>query len=1346
MNRPLSLSLLLFTILSVTVWAGPLEMRNCRFHTMPDISYHAGIHSIAKDSVGRIWFSGYDALYRYDGTSFNRYEDQISSMLPQDYWNFGQIATDGGGNLFIASNHGLLSYDYVSGVFDLLIPGNIGSLVASGDGSVWFVRSGSVCRNSPIGVEDCGFSSNSEHDVNLMTSTSGNVFAALGDSLFTFDRKSLRSSLFACLGVPSAQIKDVEEFAGATYVLTLIDGVFELDRSGRRMRHFSLPQEYGRAASAKELYVDPSGVIWTATQSGLLLIDTRSGETSLIRSDARNPFSLPNNSVWTIYPDPDGGVWIGTFGGKLAYTTTEDGDVDRLFKASVAGLSNPIVSCFAEDASGNLWIGTEGGGISVWNRRNDSFSYYTQQDGSGLHSNMVKHLYLDEKGVMWVSSFNGGVQKMLPSSDKFIDVCPGRGSSQRLISVYDFVVDGNVLWMTDPDTELMKMDMLTGEMSAIELFDTDGSVVQRMRPETAFLDSYGHLWLVTHKGAYEVDQNNCRVMRHCEIEGAAYAANNLCSYYCDSDGNFWFGTRGAGVNVLSASGSYDNFKDVNGESLAGKTVFGILQDKASGDMWFSTNDGLYVYSTASSEISRSQIDNPSLCGAYYARSCALSSRGEMLFGSTDGFLLFTPSKVHFNTLRPKAYLTDVIINDSRLPDSSVMGTAPMVFSHNQNNIEVGFSCNSYLKSENNRYSYRMKGLSDSWVMLPPLQKTVQFFNLPPGKYVLDVKASNNDGVWGDEVAALKFRVRPHPLRSWWAYFLYALTLAVVAWLVFRFFKIRRNLARELELEQIKERNARELNQARTKFFTNISHDLKTPLTLILGPVRQMKEHLEQGSEAMSYISLIESNVGRIQRMIGMLLQFRELESQKLTMDPRPGEFVGFLKSIFNLFEFYSNRKNIEMGFDSEQESMDLVYDHDAVEKIFTNLFSNAIKYTPEGNFIGVRISSLREDGTVRIDVTNTGVDIPEEKRAVLFEAFSGRSANADRTFESSTGLGLAIVKELVMMMGGSIKVDSSDMKVTFSVTLPLRQSDAGANPGDVSYEYTESELDNLIADLDDQEQEHESGNARKAKTVVVMEDDTALRRYIKQRLSEYYNVYTAHDGKEGLELLAKYNPELVLTDLSMPQLDGFEVCRRIRADFKTSHIPVIVLSGQGDVDDTRVQAIESGANMFIDKPVDVDFLLKQIENLLKTREKLREFYSKKFVAEPSKLTITSMDENLLNKAMSCIEKNMDNNDYDVNEFVSDMAVGRTILYQKIKDITGMSIREFIMDVRLKRAAQLLKDSDRNVSEVSIMTGFINPKYFSVCFKRRYEMTPSEYKKKYCDGNQVDSVQNETISV
>ena len=1321
---------------------GPVEGWNYRFHTMPETSYHAGIHSIAKDTVGRIWFSGYDAVYRYDGNSFKRQDGQISSILPSDCWTFGQLATDGRGGLFLASNHGLLSYDYLSGEFGVVAPGNIGSLVTDGDGSIWFVKAGRACRMRNGEIVALPVQTRCGHEVSLMASSQGNVFAALGDSLFVFDRQTQECRLFACLSLPDTQIKDVEEYAGDTYVVTLFDGVFEFDRTGQVMRHFILPGEYGRAASAKELYADPSGIIWVSTQSGILLIDSRSGDTRLIRADLRDPFSLPNDSVWDIYPDPDGGIWIGTFGGKLAYTTRDDGNGDRLFKASAGGLGHPIVSCFAEDGDGNLWIGTEGGGISIWDRKAGTFRCFTLQDGSGLNSNMIKHLEAGGDGSMWVSSFNGGVQKIAPGASRFTDVCPGASASQGMPSVYDFIRDGHFLWMTDPDAGLMKMDLRTHEFSDVRIYDLDGNAVDRLRPETLFMDGRGHLWLVTHNGLYEVEPRSCTVLGHRLIPNAPYSANDLCSFCCDSQGNYWLGSRGGGVNVLRVNGDYAPFSAPDGSSLAGKTVFGILEDPDSGDIWFSTNEGLYVYSPEQAKLSLSQIDTPSLCGAYYARSCFLTSKGEMIFGSTNGFLLFTPSHIRFNGQAPEVYVTNFIVNDQRLPEKELRAGKLLKFSHNQNNIEVQFSCNSYLKAENNRYAYRVKGFSEGWVILPPLQRSVQLYNLHPGTYALELKAANSDGLWGRETTVMRFRVKRHPLASWPAYVIYLLLALATALTFLRIVDARRALHHQLEVEQIKERNARELNQARMKFFTNISHDLKTPLTLILGPVKQMKEHLEQGSEAMSYVGLIESNVSRIQRMISQLLQFREIESQKITMDPRPGELVGFLKSIFSLFEFYSNRKNIEMEFVAEEEPLYLAYDQDAVEKVFTNLISNAIKYTPDGNFIGVRVSRMQEDGMVRIDVTNTGSSIPDERKAELFQAFSRYGKTADRSFETSTGLGLAIVKELVSAMGGTVGVDSSDLKVTFSVRLPLKPARNDLAPESVSYDYTESEIDSLIESLDDQEQEPESAGVRKRYTIVVMEDDTALRRYLKSVLSEHYNVYTAHDGEEGMALLSKYDPDLVMTDLTMPGLDGFEVCRRIRADFKTSHIPVVVLSAQGSVDDTRARAIESGANMFIDKPVDMDFLTKQIGNLLRTREQLREYYGKKFVAEPSKLTITSMDEDLLRRAMSCIEKNMDNNDYDVNEFVSDMAVGRTILYKKIKDITGMSIKEFIMDIRLKRGAQLLKDSEMTVSEISDMTGFANQKYFSICFKRHFGLSPSEYKRTVSS----TSVQEDTISV
>ena len=1315
--------------------AGILESQQYRFHTMPETSYYGGIHSIAKDRVGRMWFSSYDAVYMYNGNSFDRVDGRISSMRPESNWNFGQVACDAEGNLYVASNRGLVRYDYRTDSFMAETPGNIGPMAATPDGTLWFILDGVVCSLKSGEVSSYPLEGCDPSTLTLMSSASGHVYVASGGDVFCLDRSDGTYSHFTTIDGAGVTVKDVEECSGAVYVLTLLDGVFEYDHAGSLMRHFSLPSGYEKVSSAKELYADASGIIWTATQSGLLMIDSMTGDTRLLRSNLQQPFSLPNNSVWTIYPDPDGGVWVGTYGGKLAYCTESDGDVEIFFKAASGSLSSPIVSCFAEDSDGRIWIGTEGGGINIWDRQDGTFSYYTQQDGCGLRSNMVKHLSIGQDGTVWVSSFNGGVQKLAPGSSRFTDVCTYLDDGKSVISAYDFLLDGRFLWMTDPDVGLMRMEVGGQTAELMTVTDESGQTV-RMRPETLFMGHRGRLWVVTHSGAYELDPETCRVVSSHLTQTGVYSADNLCSVCAASDGSIWFGTRGGGVNRLSPDGTYGPFAAQDGNSLNGKSVFGILEDEPTASVWFSTNDGLYVF--ADGTLQRSQIDNPSHCGAFYARSCFKTSQGSLLFGSTDGFLMFNPGTVRFNSVKPRVYFTDLLVNDRVMPpgakgsplDCSVSAMdedAVLKLSHRQNNIEVRFSCNSYLKSENNRFAYRMKGLSDKWVTLPAMQKAVQFFGLPAGRYVLEVRASNNDGVWGDETAALHFRVRPSPFASQFAYLVYLLLVCAIAYATWHFFTARRLLRQQLEVEKMKERNARELDQARMKFFTNISHDLKTPLTLVLGPLRQMKEKIPGDSEARQYVDMVENNVNRIQRTIGQLLQFREIESQKLTMNPRPGDLVALLRDIFSLFEFYANKRHIEMEFASQQESLQVLFDPDVVEKIFTNLFSNAIKYTPEGNFIGVRISSLSEDGVVTVDVTNTGVEIPADRAATIFDAFS-KSSGQDSGIESSTGLGLAIVKELVDNIGGSVSLDSSDMKVTFRVRLPLKTAtQVVEHAEDSAYDYAEAEIDNLLDEFGESDEESEAVSSRKANTVVVVEDDAALRRYLKQCLSERYNVYTAHDGEEGIGAVQKYQPQLVVTDLAMPQMDGFDLCGRIRADIKTSHIPVIVLSGQGGENDSKVRALESGANLFIDKPVDVGFLLKQMDNLLKNQEQMREFYSKKYVAEPSNLTITSMDENLLRRAMECIEKNIDNNEYDVNEFVSDMAVGRTLLYQKIKDITGMSIKEFIMDIRLKRAAQLLRDSDLTIAEISDMTGFANPKYFSICFKRHFDLTPSEFK-------------------
>jgi DNA-binding response OmpR family regulator/two-component sensor histidine kinase len=449
--------------------------------------------------------------------------------------------------------------------------------------------------------------------------------------------------------------------------------------------------------------------------------------------------------------------------------------------------------------------------------------------------------------------------------------------------------------------------------------------------------------------------------------------------------------------------------------------------------------------------------------------------------------------------------------------------------------------------------------------------------------------------------------------------------------------------------------------------------------------------------------------------------------------------IQYIKDIFSLFELYANKKGIETDVNTEMESFYTKFDHDVIEKIFTNLFSNAIKYTAENGFVGVKINKIAQEELlslglpekphteyISVGITNTGTEIPDDKKEEIFESFN-RLTSGRPAFEESTGLGLAIVKELVNSLEGKISLHSGDSKVTFTVVLPFTLNAERTESKGVSYEYTISEIDNILAESE--EMNVHDKRSRKMYSIVVIEDDPGLRAYMEQRLSDYYNVYTATNGNEGIAKTEKIYPQVVITDLMMPEADGFDVCRNLRSNIKTSHIPIIVLSALGGNAENKIKALENGANVFIDKPFDMDFLLKQVDNLIKNQQELKALYSKKYIAEPSEITISSMDEKLLKRAMEQIEQNMNNCDYNVESFVADMAMGRTLLYQKINDIVGMSIKEFIMDVRLKRSAQLLKESDLTISEIADRTGFVNPKYFSICFKKHFELTPSEFKKK-----------------
>lgn len=1346
--------LLLVAVFLLSVPLRAIDGRNYRFHQILETSYYGGINSIAKDSVGRVWFSGTDALFMFNGRSFeNKTVRESDSGFQVDY---RAIKLDGEGNLYVAANSGLYGFDYNFETMRLLHDGDVGAMDIDGDGNVWMILNDRIVRYEgdgdvrvyplPENVRRSPFSLS-------LSCSGGGIYVGAYGHIFRLDGGSGVYSDFADVGNDNSIVSDLLETDGLVYVLTLRDGLFECDAVGNVLRTFRLPDGYDRASTAKQLYRDADGIIWVATQSGLLLVEPETGDTALLTSSLSDPLSIPNNSVWSIYPDRDGGVWVGTYGGKLAYQSFSDSDI-RHVAPTPGGLPHPIVSTFAEDRSGNLWIGTEGGGVCCRDARDGSFSYYSLGNGR-LNSNMVKRL-LCEGDYVYASTFNGGITRIDARTGRAENLHLLNPSSGQPLSVYDFLREGDSgWWLSDPDAELMFWDKASGMVENIIFHETDGRR-RRMRVESLFHDASGNLWLVTRSGVYVVDVRTREITGRYAIGGGNYAADNLCSWCRTSDSGLWFGTRGAGVNRLSPDGRYVNCNSSSDGSFTGRTVFGIVENRSTGDVWFSTDAGLYICLKSSGEIVKSGIDVPNHCGSWYIRSCFVTSEDELVFGGTNGYLIFHPDRLNLNRQKPRVWFTELKVNNETVvpaPKGPVLRQSlstldglsdrshTIRLTRRQNDFEVGFSSDSYLEPERNVYAYRMSGVTNEWTVLPPGQHYLRFVNLQPGKYRLQLRSANNDGLWGDHISTLSFRLMPSPFLSAYAIVLYALLFIIALVWLWNWTTRRKMLEQSLEMEKERERSLQELTRARMNFFTNISHDLKTPLTLVIDPLKQLEKTIPEDAPNRKYVDTIGRNVMKIQRMIGDLLKFRQIETLKMPLDMKVGDIVKFVDSIFSLFESSASERHIETEFISFADTYLTRFDYGVIEKVFTNLMSNAVKYTTENGYVSVRISPAQApeglgqvpEGSewLSFTVTNSGSEIPQEKFDSIFEPFN----NAGKTrseFESHTGLGLAIVKELVGDMNGTISVASADSTVSFTVVLPFVPcpdgtiDDAAVESEGTTYEYASSEIDNMISDIYEREVVSER-HERKPYDVLVIEDDAALRNYLEQRLSKSYNVYTAMTGDDGIAKVERIMPHIVVTDLFMPGADGFEVCRSIRSNIRTSHIPIIMLSAAGENKNAKLDAFENGATVFMDKPVDIDVLLKQIDNLIKRQALLKNLYSKKYVAEPSKLTISSMDDELMRKAVSFIEQNMENEYYGVDDFVSDMAIGRTRLYQKITDLTGMSIKEFILDIRLKRAGQLLRESEYTVAEISTMTGFANPKYFSVCFKRHFGQTPTEFK-------------------
>ncbi|MDE3144260.1 MAG: response regulator, partial [Bacteroidota bacterium] len=1086
---------------------------------------------------------------------------------------------------------------------------------------------------------------------------------------------------------------------------------------------------------------DNQGLIWVGTDhGGINLIDKKTNHISFIKNETENSRSLSENTIYSLYKSKAGLIWAGTFksGVNLFDANAINFPLYKNHLSDKNSLPFNDVNRFVEDEKRNIWIGSNGGGLIYFDRKSNTFKTYKHdpRDANSLTNDIIVGLYYDKDHKLWIGTYFGGMDCYDGKTFHHYKHDPANINSIADDRVWDIYEDAEQnFWIATLGGGMDKYDRKKNIFYHNQV-RADGNGVRSNDITHIAKDNAGDLWLATSNG---IDILNLKTLQFAHLSDSA---NNLSSFtvntiFCDSKGLVWAGTR-EGLDVYNVlTKKFQPFTTADG--LPYNNVLNIVEDN-SGFLWISTPNGISRIKT----IKEANGDLKIACRNFNAKDGLQSSEfnpnaalkttaGEIIFGGPSGFNLFNPKSIKDVNNKVNVVFTDLqVLNKSIVPDEKVNGNIVLkesiitakeiTLKYDQDIFSIEFASLNFIDPDKNRYAYKLEGFNKDWAYADENSKRVTYTNLDPGTYTFYVKAANDAGEWSAITTQLKITVLPPFWKTNFAYFLYFLFLIVIL------FFIRRSIRQKFAIEEERREALRmhELDMMKIKFFTNVSHEFRTPLSLIITPLDKIINTTSDLSKK-KHFELMQRNARRLLNLVNQLLDFRKLETQEIKLNSTKGNIIKFLNEISFSFTDMAEKKEIKFSFHSSVQSLYTFFDIDKLERIMFNLLSNAFKFTPEHGNIEVNVNCIDTSSPfqkiVEIRVKDSGIGIPPEKHEKIFERFFQNEVPGSMLNQGS-GIGLSITKEFVKLHGGNISVESEVEKGScFIVQLPV------------------TIVEEQIADMDetvvnDTRRYHDIDEeiipeinlpvlSSKKATLLLIEDNEDFRFYLKDNLKQFYNIIEAGNGKEGWQKALQFHPDLIVSDIMMPVMDGLELCNKIKTDSRTSHIPVILLTAK-TTEENKLEGYQTGASDYITKPFNFEILQSRIKNILSHQASLRKTFQKHVEAKPTELAVSSENEKFIQQALEIVEKNIDNTDFSVEELSKGLYMSRVGFYKKIFAITGKTPIEFIRSIRLKRAAQLLSKTQMTIAEVAYEVGFNNPKYFAKYFKAEYGMLPSAY--------------------
>lgn len=1331
------------------------------------------ITCIKKDRHGYMWFGTYDGLNKFDGYEFQIYRNERNAARSISSSAILSIFEDRAGRLWIGTQTGLDLYDRATDSFThFRAPSGITLTVVdieeTAEGDILFLAtdqiftvrlSDSTCvsyRPESLGNYLRNFSGLRR----LFWDRAGLLWIIMeANGLIRFDPPTARIRHFMASqqqkhGLATDRIIDmVEDRAGGFWVATK-DGLYFYDQKSDRFTPVPrfLKQHPGLSNdNCYCIFLDPDDNIWIGTsQGGLNLLPyARDGFQHIIQ-DPQDAFSLNNNSIQAIFVDDHKNLWVGTLKGvSFAQNEAKSFDTFRHEPNRPHTLSDNAATAFCLDSpsdpnknvgtSENLWIATDGGGLNYFDRKNGRFTAYrfNPNDPYSLRSDAILAVHEDAHGEVWVGGFLAGLSILNKERRSFRHILHSRHGLVPIKNddIRHIYQDrrGDIWVATNGDGVFQ---FIRGNPRHYKQYRSDlRDIEHSLRSNyclVVFEDAEEMLWIGTYKGLSRFDRQR-HVWRNYSNDGpdSSGLSNNWIYAICeDSQGRLWVGTA-KGVNLFNRQ--TQTFTPLGRQDgLPGDIINGIVED-GQGCLWMSTNNGLAKLNPKDTSVVV-YTEHDGLQGAEYIHGAyAKLATGEILFGGTNGFSLFHPEQVRTNVKFPLVTLTQIRILDQMVENGNtpkpferiISETADLVLTHKQAQIfTLFYSALEFSSPEKIRYRYLLEGYHDNWIDASA-NRSVTFMKLNPGRYTFRVTASNSEGAWSEKSAAIRLQILSPWWRTWYAYLTYSLIITLMIWGYHRYSLKLMRLRMDLQTQKFEMEKAHELESLKSRFFTNISHEFRTPLTLILVPlVDLIKSGRErEWPQMLAHFHLMKRSAERLLRLVNQVIDFNKIESGKLQINKKEIDMVQFTKDIVETFTPMAADKHITLEFGSNRVNCYALVDPDKIDMVIFNLLSNAFKFTPDYGEIAVTVKQS-VDSEVEIGVRDTGPGVPAAHLDHIFDRFYHVDHPISQVRQGA-GIGLSLSKELVELHNGEIVVESKEGKgACFFVRLPVGETPIHEHHAPAmapSAEEIECEAGDNGSD----------GNARASEVpaILIVEDDADLRDYLRSELEGEYRILAATDGQKGLKLALDMLPDLILSDIMMFEMNGIELCKRVKTNPLTSHIPVLLLTARSS-EVHQLEGFETGADDYIVKPFNLDILKTRIRNLLESRKRLRERFSREVRFMPKDVVINDLDEQFLARAISTVEAHLSDQNFGVQIFSQKMGLSRAQLFRKLKALTAETPLEFIQTIRLKRAAQLLAESQMNIAEICFEVGFNYPSHFARLFHAKFGFAPKEYRREH----------------